>query len=72
MDNFTVEEKIGRINLWRKRCDFLHKNGRAVSVENCKPCNDIASEICEDIRKANEKNVNPEKNVIDIYFKPKD
>jgi hypothetical protein len=47
---FPLTKKIGMINLWRNRCNEHHRVcGKAVNAEDCKICDALAKEICDDI-----------------------
>ena len=47
---FPVDQKITMVNKWRHRCDLLIKKGVPVCPTICKSCDELAKEICEDIK----------------------
>ena len=52
ISKFQVDNKVGMINLWRDRCDKLGKvpGGTAVESNHCTPCDELAQEICNELR----------------------
>lgn len=49
---YSPDQKIGMINLWRNRCDSLGKlpGGTQVEASQCQPCDEIAAEICTELK----------------------